>query len=238
MEKREIDYRILRTSRKKTIGITVKPSCEVIIHAPHRIPVEKIHEVVRKRASWIRKRLQYWAESPKAYPAKEYVSGEQFLYLGRSYRLKIVQTNGNDCSLPVIAGRRLCIAVGNRLDGVARLQAMRSRLKTWYLKQAVRVIKERVKRYAPLLGVRPAAIMVRDQKSRWGSCSTKGTLRFNWRSVLAPMRIIDYVVVHELCHLKIRNHSKEFWRQVSMALLDYTNRRAWLKENGHSLRII
>ena len=230
-------YRVRRTNRKKTIGITVKASWEVILHVPYRTPEEKIRQVVRKKAGWIVKRLQHLAESPKAYPAKEYISGEQLLYLGRSYRLKIEQTTGNGCTTPALIGRRLCLSVGEKLDGQKKRETIKNRLKTWYGQQADRIIKERVKRYAPLLEAHPAEIKIRDQKTRWGSCSTSGTIRFNWRVVLAPMKIIDYVVVHELCHLKVKNHSREFWRQVALIFLDHKERRAWLRTNSRLLRI-
>ncbi|MEE8381899.1 MAG: M48 family metallopeptidase [Thermodesulfobacteriota bacterium] len=104
-------------------------------------------------------------------------------------------------------------------------------IRTW------QTIEQRVKRYGKRLGVLPRDIKIKDQKKRWGSCSNNGILRFNWRISMAPVSIIDYIVVHELCHLKIKSHSPDFWKLVSLALPDYQERREWLKTNTPLLKL-
>lgn len=107
----------------------------------------------------------------------------------------------------------------------------------WYFSKSARIVKQRVNRYSELLAVIPREIKIKDQKKRWGSCSSNGILRFNWRIAMAPISIIDYIVVHELCHLKVKNHSSDFWRLVSLALPDYQRRRDWLKNNTAAFRL-
>ncbi len=115
--------------------------------------------------------------------------------------------------------------------------AYQKRLEAPYKKAAADYFPKRAAYYAPLLGVTYSRITIRDQKTRWGSCSSKGTLSFNWRLMLAPPKILDYVVVHELCHLREMNHSPRFWALVASILPDYKESRKWLKENGNSLII-
>lgn len=106
-----------------------------------------------------------------------------------------------------------------------------------YRQAAREYFSSRVSFYAKILQVTFSSITIRNQKTRWGSCSSRGTLSFNWRLMLAPPRILDYVVVHELCHLIHMNHSADFWREVERILPDYKESRKWLKENGHTLHI-
>jgi predicted metal-dependent hydrolase len=107
----------------------------------------------------------------------------------------------------------------------------------WYRKKAREQINERIKYYQPKVGVQPARITVKEQKKRWGSCSSRGNLNFNWRAVMAPSPVLDYIIVHELCHLKHHNHSREFWNLLASILPDYKNRREWLKKNGVRLNL-
>ena len=112
------------------------------------------------------------------------------------------------------------------------------RLEEPYRKAAKEYIPKRVAYYAKLLGVTYGTISIRDQKTRWGSCSSKGNLNFNYRLILAPPKVLDYVVIHELCHRKEMNHSKKFWSYVESIMPDYKEYRKWLKENGNSLSVM
>ena len=114
-------------------------------------------------------------------------------------------------------------------------QQQRAALETRYRKAAKEYFAARVAYYEPIIGVTHNSISIRDQKTRWGSCSSNGNLNFNWRLMLAPPRVLDYVVVHELCHRKEMNHSKAFWHTVEMVLPDYKELRKWLRENGRTL---
>ena len=118
-----------------------------------------------------------------------------------------------------------------------RKKTIKEGLAKWYYSRASEILLQRAKRYSELLSLVPTKILVRNQQKRWGSCSRSGILRFNWRTALAPISIIDYVVVHEICHLKEKNHSGEFWKQVSLVIPNYKKRRQWLRDNSVGMDI-
>lgn len=134
-------------------------------------------------------------------------------------------------------------------DGVLKLRQVKphspqkekspaqKRLETIYRNGAKEYIPKRASHFAHMLGVSYGTITIRDQKTRWGSCSSKGNLSFNWRLILAPPQVLDYVVVHELCHRKEMNHSKQFWELVESVMPDYAVHRKWLKDNGNELSL-
>jgi hypothetical protein len=184
---------------------------------------------IQERTPWIRKKLrdQSQAVSPKP---KEYVSGESFTYLGRNYRLKVLRDTAQGVRLK---GGYLEIGLQRKSeDG-----DIQSALVEWYRQHALERLTEKTARYAGIIGATPNSISVRDYKSRWGSCSSKGEISYNWRIIIAPHHIVDYVVVHELCHLKHPNHSPVYWKAVRRVMPDYAEHREWLKESGGSLMV-
>lgn len=165
------------------------------------------------------------------FPEKEFVSGEQILCLGHHYILIVEMMNQNCSITPHIAQQEIHITISSFLNAEERKRIIKNALIEWYYTQAEHIINERVNYYSQLLDVSPNKIIIKEQKRRWGSCSMNGTLRFNWRAIMAPLSIIDYIVVHELCHLKIKNHSSDFWNLVSSLIPDYKKLRFWLKNN-------
>ena len=116
-------------------------------------------------------------------------------------------------------------------------KAIHASLTDWYTSHALAKLEEKTGRYAKTLNVEPSSVTVKEYKSRWGSCSTSGDITYNWRIIMAPHRIVDYVVIHELCHLVELNHSDKYWKQVESLVPDYRERRAWLKTNANTLAI-
>jgi predicted metal-dependent hydrolase len=232
----KIAYRLQRSDRRKSIAIRVLSQAEVLVYAPQALDEARIHEIVQRKSSWIIRRLERISSVRKAFPEREFVSGEQILYLGRTLRLSVRQNSRVPLNSPVLDGKRLVVSVGRDLSGKERAEAVACRLREWYLENAGKVIRERAKRYGRLLGCKPREVIVKEQKSRWGSCSTTGAIRFNWRIVMAPLSVLDFVVVHEMCHLLVKDHSKEFWRQVSLIFFDYKERREWLKQHAYWLK--
>ena len=157
---------------------------------------------------------------------KEYVSGEEFLYLGEPYRLEIEDNQ----SRPLIlnGGFHLSRAAVPRAEAV---------FQRWYRRQALRVMTERAGQYAAGNGFTFSKIKITSARKQWGSCGPKGDLRFAWRLVMAPLPVVDYVVVHELVHLVHRNHSKRFWAKVKSILPDFRQREDWMDEHGHLLHL-
>ncbi|MDA9982620.1 M48 family metallopeptidase [Gammaproteobacteria bacterium] len=221
---------IIRTLRKKTASVRVQEG-KVSVVVPKSISMDTIDTLATKKTKWIREKLLLQREHQPTKP-KEYVSGESFTYLGRNYRLK-VQT-GPTKSVKLKYGR-LVVHVPPSVQ--KRDQYIQNSLTEWYREHAVKKLQEKLNRYAQVVGVTPSSVGIKTFKGRWGSCSTKGSLLFNWKVIIAPNRIVDYVVVHELCHLHEHNHSPKFWRCVERVGPDYLDCRGWLKESGRRLEI-
>ncbi len=230
--KYNIPYTIKRSKRKKTLAISISPTAQVIVLSPEFLKNEEIEKLVKKKVQWIIEKQKYFKHLMAIYPEKEFISGEEILFLGRRYRLKIKKLS--DVSEPIlnIEGRRVVITINHRWDSDKRKEVIRNILKNWYLSKVEEIIEKRINRYSKQLGLIPKEIKIKDQKKRWGSCSEKGIIRFNWKIIMAPVSIIDYIVVHELCHLKIKNHSNDFWKLVSLTFSNYEKRRDWLKNNA------
>lgn len=220
---------IIRTSRRKTADIRVEEGAVSLI-VPTATSLEKIDQLLLAKRMWIKEKMLLQREMAAA-SSKAFVSGEAFPYLGRNYRLKV--TSGAFTPVKLLQGRLVVQAP----EGSKQPHIVRNALVRWYKRQAAQKIKEKVTRYAPLVGVQPTGVNIKTFKSRWGSCTAKGALEFNWLIMLAPNRMVDYVVVHELCHLIHHDHSAEFWREVGRVMPDYPECRAWLKENSERLVI-
>jgi len=216
--------------RRKTIEITVEAPGVVLVTAPEGTSDEQLLAVVQRKAKWIVKQLFEIRSIRTEVPVKEMVSGEAILYLGRSYRLDLQV----DQSLrsPVIKIYRGQIQVRTRS---CEQDYLHRHIINWYREKARSRISGRIAYYAPKLGVVPDSLRIKDQQKRWASCTSQNGLIFNWRVILAPSPILDYVVVHELCHLLEKSHSKRFWSLVRAILPEYEAREQWLLENGAKL---
>lgn len=231
-----VEYSIKRGGRKKSVAINITPTAQVIVLAPKSLNGEKIEKIVAKRAPWILEKQDYFKKLQWLYPEKEFVSGEQILFLGRRYRLKIIK-NGMRLESPYITGRKILISIDDHLSPQDYKKTIRDTLIKWYFSKTEDIVKQRISRYAKLFSIKEPKVKIKEQKKRWGSCSNKGIVRFNWRISMAPISIVDYIVVHELSHLRVKNHSPNFWKLVSLVLPDYQKRRDWLKNNSPIFKI-
>ncbi len=230
----EIQYTVVRSRRrKKTVQITLDHSEGVVVAAPERTEPERIRQIVLARAGWILRRAPEAVLNPRR---RRFVTGESLPYLGRQVPLA-VECSGLRRVEIAFSDRGLRIAVPARLDGEGRQAAIEAALVRWYRERAAEDLSERVARWSRAIGLTPTAILVRDQRHRWGSCSPSGVLRFNWRIVMAPPAVIDYLVVHELVHLRVRGHSAAYWAEVGAIMPDYDRRRARLREIGPELAL-
>jgi predicted metal-dependent hydrolase len=220
---------IIRTKRKKTVSVQVREG-KVSVLVPRSLPNGRIEELVTKKSRWIREKLQLLRESTPVKP-KNYINGERFTYLGRNYLLKVV--SGSASSVKLKNGSLMVTLP----DGSKSSDKIKDVLIQWYRIQAEQKLREKVDRYAKIVGAHPASVSIKTFKSRWGSCSANGNIQFNWKIIISPHRIVDYVVVHELCHLLEHNHSPRYWKQVARVLPDHKECKAWLKENGRTLTI-
>ena len=223
---------IIRTERSKSASIEIDGDI-VKVTVPKNLSNIRIDELIRNRTVWIRQKLKIQTETiqPKS---KEYVNGETFTYLGRNYRLKCVSDIVGDAKF---RNGYLTVPVAKDVSDSNSTRSVRASLEEWYRAHALEKLKEKTKRYASIMGVVPKSVGLKDYKSRWGSCSTTGDITYNWRIIIAPHHIVDYIVVHELCHLLEHNHGHRYWQHVEHIIPNYRGCREWLKVNGTGLRI-
>jgi predicted metal-dependent hydrolase len=216
---------IIRTKRK-TIALIVHRDGTLLVRAPLRASTRQIQELVEKKAGWILSKQELVKTIyPKTRP-KEYQNGEEFLYLGKSYPLEIVDGS----KLPVFLDDHFVL-------DKKKLPNAEMTMTRWYKEQAKQVAAVRASQYAGQWKFNFGQIKITSARTRWGSCSGRGTLSFTWRLVMAPLPVIDYVVVHELVHLIHKNHRREFWGQVETILPNYKQSIQWLELNGHMLQL-
>lgn len=228
--KRDIHFEIYRSSkRRKTVSVIVDPDYGVSLKSPMHVDRETLNAIALDKGAWIVKKMKSHEESRYDVPEREFITGESVQYLGRNYILKIISDpllrNGGFCQ---IKGKHLECYVPDKRDEISSLKA----IKQWYQKRAYMKIQERVTRYAEAMSLPYGQIMIREQKKRWASCDAKGNLRFNWQIIMAPLKLVDYVVVHELTHIRVHDHSAAFWRAVGTVLPDYEDRKEKLRKLG------
>ena len=232
----EIPYRVRRSARrKKTIQISVDGD-GVLVAAPAAVPDAEIRAFVRRKADWI---LETLAQMKAVAESSRLVNGNSLPYRGMPVRLDIrtVEADGACVKYAERGGERhFRIAVPKSAADDERDDAIRRELAGWYWERAESLIEESVNRWLPKFGrTRAPTVIVRDQKRRWGSCSSDGVLRFNWRLAMLHPDLLDYVVVHELSHLSVMNHSPKFWAEVEKRLPNTRDLRRRIKDEGRAL---
>ncbi len=213
-------------SKRKTLALYVKEDGSLLVCSPRFLSDRFINEFVKQKKRWIEKKREQIKEREKFQVNKQFSEGEEFLFLGKSYVLRLV-----DQRTP-----KLILAEEFRLAKPC-LPRAREIFITWYKRQAREFILQRVPALILLTGGSYKKIRITSARRRWGSCSSLGNLNFSWRLIMAPPEIIDYVIIHELVHLTEKNHAKQFWGRVEKAMPDYQERRNWLKTHGHLLII-
>jgi len=233
-----VEYEIIRTDRK-TMGINIEDAKTVTVRSPKKLSVEKIEDVLKEKKVWILTKLAKMEEIKPAPKEKEFMTGEKLSYLGRRYMLEISNREGVDEVQVKLYQGTFVVEYPADLDNdeTKRREAIREEFISWYREHAEAKIKERVDKYKEDLDVEPNNIVIKKQNKRWGSCSSKGNLNFNWKIIMAPMSVVDYLVVHELVHLLEDNHSREYWKTVESIIPDYREKREWLRVNGRRLTV-
>lgn len=220
---------VVKSDRRKTTALKIKNG-EVSIHIPKRLPIAIARHFVQQKTPWIQQKLQELAHQPL--PKRHFISGESLLYLGKKYKLQLVLSERKTTTIKTAQA----IEIHGRLNNLSPA-AIRAKLITWYKQQATLYLRSQTTSLADKTGLFPRSITVKTYKARWGSCGIQGDIQYNWKLMLAPPDIIDYVIIHELCHLEQHNHSAAFWQLVSTHCPDFKTARLWLKNNGLFLEI-
>ncbi|MNH67968.1 hypothetical protein D3C85_989200 [compost metagenome] len=225
----DIEFTLIRSDRR-TADIVIERTGDVVVRAPFGIEDHRVRDVVANRALWVHRSLAEWEELNSSRRFRPLVQGQGFAYLGRSYRLKFV-TNA-EVPLRLKNGRWELSEAFVAREGEA---AARKAFRDFYIAKGLSIFGDRVEAFSPLVGVKPGEISVKELGYHWASCGSSGALNFHWKTLMAPQTVIDYIVVHELCHLRHKDHSNAFWNEVDKVLPRYRERKDWLKANGAAL---
>ena len=228
-----IEFDVRRSNRRKTVAVAVQPDASVLLTAPEGVDLARLEKIVREKAAWIAERKRRHRDREPPANQRSYVSGESLLYLGRHYRLKIRRVPAPG---PAKLERgHLVVEVLRGLSDEDREHEARLQITKWYREHAEKRLTERSEQWAAALRLRPSKLLIRSQAKRWGSCDKDGVIRLNWKIIQAPMRLVDYVVAHELVHLEHQDHTKAFWAKLGSVMPDYETRRADLGKLGPRL---
>ena len=224
----DIDIVIKRVVTLKAIAIKIERK-SVTIKVPFFINNKLVEQLIRKKINWIKKKIKINLNF-QPFKKKLYINDEQFLYLGKNYKLKILKNNKYSVK---IEGDFLQVNIKNELN----ILKIRKLIKGWFYEKSYIYFKKETYDCAKKNHLKINSIKVREYKARWGSCSSNGDISFNWRLIMAPPKIIKYVIVHELMHIKELNHSPKYWNYVRSLYPNIKVAKEWLKYNGQTLNI-
>jgi len=227
------EYTAIRKRGRKSVSIVIRPDRTVEVIVPHAMTERAIEHIVVDKQKWINKKLDELRNSDFKRVDHLYQEGERFLFRGSHLNLTITNGRGS----VVINNEDLKVNVPPGLQGEDRKSYIKQQLLEFYHTEALNCLREKTSKIAVTLGVTPVYVAVKDYKSRWGTCYSDGRIYYNWKLILTPENILEYVITHELCHLKVPNHSKYFWELVETVIPDWKMPRKWLRINGHALCI-
>lgn len=224
---KDIEFKVEFKDRK-TMSISVEPPKDITVVAPVGTNIKEIKGIVKSKGAWIVQKLFEFRNIEAKRVNREFVNGESFMYLGRNYSMQIHvdETLHNNSSVKLFRGK-FHVYVKEKNDEIIK-EAMEG----WYREKTEEQVKKRIKYYQKYFNKKPTAIKVKEQKKRWASCTSNNELLFNWRCSMAKSTALDYIVVHEMCHMYYMNHSQEFWDLVFSIMADYELRKEWLRDYG------
>ena len=213
---------------RKTISISVEPPKNITVVAPINTSIEEIKEIVKSKGSWGVQRLFEFKNIESKKVDREFVNGESFMYLGRNYSLQIHidEKLHNNSKVKLFRGK-FHVYVKEKND-----ELIKNALEAWYREKTEEQVNKRIKYYQKYFNKKPTSVKVKEQKKRWASCTSNDELLFNWRCSMAKATALDYIIVHEMCHMYYKNHSHEFWDLLASIMSDYEVRKEWLRDYG------
>ena len=224
---KDIAYRLLPGTPRQTTDIVIERDGCITVRPPARMTPEQVDQTVFSRRLWIYRNLAEWRDLNSTRVVREWVNGESFLYLGSAYRLLLVADQDEPLKLK---DGRFCLL--RHVVDVGGKGAAQDAFRDFYIGRGRVRLSQRVLHFAPRVGVAPGAIQVKELGYRWASSLASGGLHFHWKCLMAPPKIIDYIVVHELAHLHHRDHTDLFWNEVDKVMPDYRERKEWLRQRG------
>lgn len=214
----------IERSRRRSLTLQITPDRTVLVKAPLLTPKFLIDQFVTKHRDWIEKRLTKLADRPIR-RGSGYTDGDELLYLGKTVHLKL-------------GGYQSILVQGDQLLFPKALQFRAEKeINEWYIKEGRALITAQVEKYAKEMHAEYKELLFSDTKSKWGSCTHDNRLQFSWRLIMAPILVVNYVIVHELAHTMEKNHSRAFWRLVEKYNPSFRQSRKWLSTHGHTLHV-
>jgi predicted metal-dependent hydrolase len=223
-----ITYTLRRSFKAKRVRLEVRQQTGLAVIVPRSYPISRLREILKSKERWISRNLARFSQLELLPTRKELGSGDTVPYLGRDLQLVPQENHANDSV--VLSGYRLAVSPDLFNNGL-----LESALEEWYRAEAARLINDRIAKLNSKMGIGYKRIVIRGQKTRWGSCSHKKNLSFNWKLIMAPEPVIDYVIIHELIHLKEMNQSKRFWELVAQYCPGWREHKKWLKQHESDL---
>ena len=230
-EDNNLAYEVIRSGRATT-DIIIERDGRIVVRAPQWADDDLIADIIQSKQYWIFQGLAEWRDLNATRVLLEYRNGEGFLYLGRSYRLLLV----NDQKAPLLLKEGRFRLLRDLVEQ-GEVSAVKAAFMDFYTTKGLERLCARVAYFAPKIGVEPKDVEVRELGHRWASCSPQGRLAFHWKCTMAPQTIIDYIVVHELCHFHQADHTDAFWNEVDKVMPDFWERKEWLRKNGAGLDV-
>jgi predicted metal-dependent hydrolase len=223
----DLDFEVRRGPRRKTLGLTVDRAGELVVHAPAQASESELRRWVTRKMLWVHQKLAQKQELNANARTPEFVTGESFFYLGKGLRLRLVETGQRPL---LLSGEWLLLRRRDHADAGQHFRR-------WYLDKGGPWLSKRVVMWQPRLNVEPLRVRVSDLGFRWGSCGKRGALNFNWRLLQFPVRLIDYVIVHELAHLLEHKHTFRFWQVLDRALPDWRERKSAMESSWQEFAV-
>ena len=226
-----IDFLLIR-SKRRTMTITIDEKAQIKVSVPFHLPTPRINQFIKEKAAWILRKVEEIKKRLADLEQKAFVHNQEFLFLGRKYKLDIIEDHVSPSTIH-FNGQTWLIKIASSLNTHQKEVVIKKKLMNWYRNQAKEILGGRLLHFARLMQVEPQKISIRTQRRIWGSCHPhKQAIYLNWQIVMAPLEVIDYVIVHELAHLTHANHSKRFWQRVQKFMPDFKTRKKWFKQNA------
>jgi hypothetical protein len=231
-----IPYELINNDKAKNIRVSM--SIEGMrVSKPNRVKLNEVENFLKAKANWIKKLYIKFQSIKVDKNERKWQSGEIMQYMGSSYNISVLKYDGLKKTIVEFTGTQFVVYVNKILSDEQKKISIENQFKKWFIRMTKETIEERLEFYCNKVGLSYNQVRIKEQKTRWGSCSKNGNLNFNWKLIMAPQWVMDYVVLHEICHLRYLNHSKEFWNLVGVYMPEYKKAQQWLKKNGIGLNI-
>lgn len=226
----QLTYHVINQKNRKSIQVRIRTNTHLEITAPNNFSNACIEKILHEKCNWIIKQILLLSSAVANPINKSLTHGATVLYLGTAHTLVFTNNHGSSPTID-LKDNQIILNIPF-LNTVQTTSLVESLLKQWYLDRARTLLSAKTSLWSAKIDVQPKRITIKDQKTRWGSCSSKGNINYNWRLIMAPLEVIDYLVIHELCHLYVPNHSALFWQEVGKFTPNFKHHRTWLRTNG------